>query len=134
MFSNIEDRIMEWSPDIIQWSVERKYGHLSKEQLLGVIAQMKLDSIKDKISFVKTRYKDSLKASMKKDGLLSKIHKKWEELKFNNKKVDLEDYCKSGEIDDLILQYAPKTSDEDDKTGQGKELIGRIRESIRASK
>ena len=133
MFSNIEDRIMEWSPDIIQWNVERKYGHLSKEQLLGVIAQMKLDSIKDKINFVKTRYKDSLKESIKKDGLLSKIHRKWEELKFKNKKVDLENYCKNGEIDDLILQYAPKP-EEEDKMERGKVLIGRIRESIKASK
>lgn len=133
MFSNIEDRIMEWSPDIIQWNVERKYGHLSKEQLLGVIAQMKLDSIKDKISFIKTRYKDSLKESIKKDGLLAKLHKKWEELKFKNKKVDLENYCKNGEIDDLILQYAPKP-EEKDRVEQGKVLIGKIRESIKASK
>ena len=104
MFETTRRIMEEWTPDYIRWQVQNKYGHLNNEQLLEVIAQLKLEYMKASIKHVQTRLKDTYVKSEKKKGLLFKLCRKWEEFKFNIKKVNVKDYQKEGIIDSLVKE------------------------------
>lgn len=111
MFKNTKERIQDWTPDLIRWCINNKYGHLEKDQLLDVLAQKEMDSIMDTLKHVKSRFKNSIEKSERKNGIISKLYKKFQEFRFNMKKVNPEDYCVSNEMEELAKAYEQVTDE-----------------------